>query len=217
MNGLYASGRIAYANSPEGYLSWQKAIDDNPETGVTLAATTNDAGAVISLGGQRSVSRISVLSDPGAKGQLDFYVVNAAGESTGAARTATPVADLTPTGSLVFDGTSPRASLDLSAVEGSELAVRWSPATASDTITLREINTFDRLSFNDYEVSGSLSAVAAAPGNGDGKSFKDVVDPKKNPGPIAAGPGRSPYLPGSLGFPPIRDGRRLPPPEPESN
>ena len=34
VNGLYASGRVAYANSPEGYLSWQKAIDDNPETGV---------------------------------------------------------------------------------------------------------------------------------------------------------------------------------------
>lgn len=219
VTGLYASGRVAYANSPEGFLSWQKAIDDNPETGVTLAGSTSEAGAVIALGGQRYVSRISVLSDPGATGQLDLYVVKAAStESAGTARSAMPLTDLTPTVSLVFDGTNPRASIDLPAADGTELAVRWSPTTASDTITLREINAFDKLSLNDYEVSGSLSAVAAyAPGSGDGKSFKEIIDPKKNPEPIAAAPGASPYLPGSLGFPPILNGRGLPPPEPESN
>jgi hypothetical protein len=220
VNGLYASGRVAYSNSPEGYLSWQKAIDDNPETGVTLAGTAADAGAVISFGSQRYVSRISALTDVGAKGQLDFYVVNAASETTGAARTAMPVADQTATVSLVFDGTNPRASIDLPATEGTELAMRWTPATEGETLTLRELNAFDKLSLNDYEVVGTLSAVAAyASGDGDGKSFKEfkeMIDPKKNPLPVAAAPA-TPYLPGSLGFPPILNSRKLPPPEPESN
>lgn len=220
--GLYASGRVAYSNSPDGYLSWQKAIDDNPETGVSLAGSTSEAGAVIALGASRSVSRISVLADPGAKGQLDFYVVNApATAEAPAARTAASVTGISPTGSMVFDGSTQRASIDLGAAQGTEIAVRWSPISASDTITLREVSAFSSLTMNEYEVGGSLSAVADFSGGNpdgskDGKTFKEIIDPKKNPEPIAAGPG-SPYLPGSLGFPPNLTGRRLPPVDPESN
>ena len=56
--------------------AWQKAIDDNPESSATIAASTNEPGATIQYGSTQSVSRISLLTDSTAKGKLDFFLVN---------------------------------------------------------------------------------------------------------------------------------------------
>jgi hypothetical protein len=211
-NGLYTGSTIASANSPDGALAWQKAIDDNPETGVTINGSSTEAGAVIKYGGAQSISRVSVLHNENAKGTLDFFAID----------DTTPVASLTgrtPTVSLVLDGSSSRSSLDFGAVKASQMAVRWTPSTPNEPLTLNEVATFGDQSLNNYEVALKPEAVAAYdPGArnslGTGKDNKDNKDPiaegkdNKEPAPVAVGPQGGPYLPGALGFPP-NIGRRL--------
>jgi hypothetical protein len=207
-SGLYANSRVTYANSPDGFISWQKAIDDNPETGISISGSAQSS-AVIGFSETRRTSRISLLTDAGAKGKLDVFAVKA----TSAADAVTPVSNtsskrtaqaarsevsiegLTPTVSIVLDGANTRSSLDFPAVEADQLVVRWSPVAASENLTIREINTFNGLTLNDYEVSLSPEAVAEFSGDASdaSKDGKDMIDPKKNPlDPVAIGPNGSP-------------------------
>ena len=233
LNGLYAQGRVTSANSPDGFLPWQKAIDDNPESGVTLNASTNESGAVITYSGTQSISRIALLTDGAPKGKLDFFAIGDDAEAAitpasipapnSAPAPAKPVSleGRTPTTSIVLDGTTSRASVDFPAVPASKLVVRWTPVNPNDTLTIRELDSFGALSLNDYEV-GLKPEIVAGYSGADGKDAKEIAegpldpkDPKNDP--IAGGPPGSPYLPGALGFPPNLTGRGLPrPPSPVS-
>ena len=221
LGGLHTGARVSFANATGGYTAWQRAIDDNPETSVTLTGGGNEASAVISYPQQHTISRISVLTDPGAKGKLDFYAMRApAAGGHGSLEGATPAV------SLVLDGTNARSSIDFPSVEAAELAMRWVPANAGENLILREIATFNGMTLDGYEVSLSPEVVAEyRPKSAkssedssnydrtahDGKESKDIIDPKKNPEPVAIGP-NSPYLPGALGFPPTPTSRRFIPP-----
>ena len=129
-NGLYTGSTITYANSPGGTLAWQKAIDDNPETGVTINGSANEPGMVIKYGDSESISRVAVLTDANAKGKLEFFAMDDAAETTS-------LEGKTPTVSLVLDGTNTRASLDFPATTATKLAVRWTPDTPNSTLTIR--------------------------------------------------------------------------------
>ena len=234
LNGLYAQGRVTSANSPDGFLPWQKAIDDNPESGLTLSASTNESGAVISYNGPQSISRIALLTDGAPKGKLEFFAIGDAAEAA-IAPASIPAPNSAPavakpislegraaTTSIVLDGTTSRASVDFPAVPASKLVVRWTPVNPNDTLTIRELDSFGALSLNDYEV-GLKPEVVAGYSGADGKDAKEIAegpldpkDPKNDP--IAGGPPGSPYLPGALGFPPNLTGRRfaVPPPTPVS-
>ena len=192
LSGLYSGARVSAAETTGGAVSWQRAIDDNPETAVSVPAGKT---TTVALAGVKELSRVSVYVDKGAKGKLDFY--------TTASPTAT--APSSPTVSIVLDGTNPRASIDFPKTEAAQLQARWTPDNGTDSLTVRELSAFDGLTLNDYEVS--LKPEAIAEGHPDfadtSKDGKDFVDPKKNPlDPVALGPGGSPYLPGALGFPP---------------
>jgi hypothetical protein len=205
LNGIYAQGRVTYANSPDGFLSWQKGIDDNPESSVTIASSTKESGAVIQYGALQSVSRISLLTDSAAKGTLEFFLVSdalpavAQGPADDAAITkasntvpsATPDAasskavsleGKTPTISLVLDGSNPRAAVDFPAVQANTLLVRWTPANGTTPIAIRELGSFGTLSLNDFEVGMKPEAVAAFGKGSNGRDGKDAKDA------IAAGP-----------------------------
>ena len=199
-NGLYTGSTMSAANSPDGSLAWQKAIDDNPETGITLGASTNEAGAVIKYGSSQSISRVALLTDGNAKGKLDFFAIDDSAATTS-------LEGRTPTVSLVLDGSSSRSSIDFPAVSASKLAVRWSPISPSDNVTIREIASFGSQSLNNYEVGLKPEAVAAYDPKrsaGDGKDLKEIGQGKdgKTPPEVGAFQGGSPYLPGALGFPP---------------
>ena len=239
LNGLYAQSRVSSANSPDGFLPWQKGIDDNPESGLTLSASTNESGAVIRYNGAQSLSRIALLTEGAPKGRLEFFAISTAAEvaefavapasipapnSAPAAAKPVSLEGRAPTTSIVLDGSTSRTAVDFPAVPASELNVRWTPATAGDTITIRELNSFGALSLNDYEV-GLKPEIVAGYSGGEGKDGKDakeiaegpkdIKDPKLDP--LALGPNGSPYLPGALGFPPNLTGRGLPkPPTPVS-
>jgi hypothetical protein len=205
LNGIYAQGRVTYANSPDGFLSWQKGIDDNPESSVSIAASTQESGAVIHYGELQSVSRIALVTDSTAKGALDFFLVNDAPPAVAEAPandsgivkasntvpSATPDATLskavsldgkTPTIRIVLDGSNPRASVDFPAVEANSMLVRWTPANGTDPIAIHELESFGNLSLNDYEVGMKPEAVAER-GGATGLAGKDAKDA------IAQGPG----------------------------
>ena len=210
LGGLHTGARVNFADSTGGYLAWQRAIDDNPETSVTLAASGTESGLVIAYPQPHTISRVSVLTDPGAKGKLDFYATSA--PSAAGSRAAAPLDAATPTVSVVLDGSNARASIDFPSVEAGQLAMRWSPVDPAEKLVLREVATFDGVTLDNYEVSLSPAVVAEGPAKdptGDGKESKDIIDPKKNPEPVALGPGGSPYLPGALGFPPDPSSRRV--------
>ncbi len=210
-NGLYAGGTIGYANSADGSTSWQKAIDDNPETGVALAGSISDPSAVVQYGSPQSVSRVALLTDGTAKGKLEFFAIDDAAAITA----TTSLEGRTPTVSMILDGSSTRSSIDFPAVNATKLAMRWTPVAPNDTLNLREIDTFSSASLDNYEVGLKSEAIAAYDASGadagyyaDGKEMKDFKDPK-DPAEVAAGPPGGPYLPGALGFPPNLSGRRV--------
>ena len=232
--GLYAGGRVAHATAPDGFVSWQKAVDDNPESSMTLAPTTNQSGAVFKLGTRHGVSRLAVLADTASKGKLDFFLVAPpAGEATptaaagtdaefvqvnipspAAAAAADPVSldGMTPTMTMVLDGNSARHSIDFAQTQAARLFVRWTPDNGTDTLNLREMGVYNELTLGEYELAMTPEAIAelGSDPSKDGKSFKDFKG--ENLPVVASGPGKSPYLPGALGFPPVltsREARRL--------
>jgi len=207
LNGIYAQGRVTYANSPDGFLSWQKGIDDNPESSVTIASSTQESGAVIKYGSAQSISRISLLTDSAAKGTLEFFLVNdalpAVAEAPADDSGVTKVSDTTPSAgpdaayskavslegktptiSLVLDGSNSRAAVDFPAVQANAMLIRWTPTNGTDAVAIRELGSFGALSLNDYEVGMKPEAVAARGGTGrSGKDAKDAIaegprDPK---------------------------------------
>ena len=236
LNGLYAQSRVSSANSPDGFVPWQKSVDDNPESSLTLNASTNESGAVISYNGTQSLTRIALLTDGAPKGKLEFFAISDAPEAaeSAIAPASIPAPNSAPaeaksvslagraaTVSIVLDGSNSRASVDFPAVQASKLVVRWTPVNPGDALTIRELNSFGDLSLNDYEV-GLKPEVVAGYSGANGKDAKEIAEGPLDPkdprnDPIAGGPPGSPYLPGALGFPPNLTGRGLPrPPTPVS-
>ncbi len=211
--GLYAKGRVDYANSPDGFTAWQRAIDDNPDSALKVLPSTNESGAVIRLDGNQTLSRVSLLANQNAKGKLDIYALPEAAAAD--AGKPVDVSGKTPTVSMIFDGSSSRSNMDFPAVSAAAVAVRWTPVSPSDAFSLREFASFSGITLANYEVSLNPAAVAAYDSVGY-EDYRTNTDGKEVLGPdgkdakeVALAP-PSPYLPGALGFPPNLDRRRIP-------
>ena len=81
LTSLYAHCQVVVAGGDAG--SWSNAIDDNPATGTFVPATQSEAGLAIRYDRAYAIQRISVLTDPGTKGKLDFFVVNTGAQVAG--------------------------------------------------------------------------------------------------------------------------------------
>jgi hypothetical protein len=228
VTGLYSQSYVSHADVSGSSVSWQKAIDDNPETAVTLPPSTDKTGLTVQLDKPQAVTRIALLADSNAKGKLDFFLAKKDDAATpppaieaattpppGAEPVATPTA---PTISIVLDGTNPRTSVDFPATEANQMTVRWTPANGTDTVSIRELNAFGTPSLTEYAANmkpDAVGALGARDGSKDSsKDGKSVAENKgvKPPG-IGAGPEGGPFLPGSLGFPPnVLIGNPTPPP-----
>lgn len=234
LSSLYAKARVIYSNANEASVASQQLIDDNPESAISIAPSKTESGLILRYGDARPIQRLSVLSDPSAKGRLDFYLVNNLPGSNPqpvpttsrnpdsqflkvsnvqavaitspvtppeTTSSAVSLSNLTPTVSLVLDGSNNRGSIDFPMVIASYMIVRWTPETPDQKIAIREINSFADLSLNDYELVSDASAVGEQPDVSKG-DFKDAKD-KQGPEPVGELlPGKDPFLPAGLGFPP---------------
>ncbi len=223
LSSLYAHSKVTMAGGDPS--AWQKAIDDDPESGTFVPATQGEAGLAIQYDHGYAIQRVSVLTDPGTKGKLDLYVVNqgsaattsqvqksqyikvsnetaALGTDAAATAAAAPapaapnaVNGMTPVATLNFDGTSPRASIDFSPASGTALIARWTPDTAGQPLNVREIDSFGDVALNDYELAPD--AVAEGPSETGGK---EAVGGKETIPAVGEG--------GKEGLPPV--GEELP-------
>jgi hypothetical protein len=222
-SGLYAGGRVAFSTEPGNYTAWQKAIDDNPETGASLVTSGDQAGMILKFRDSHPVTRLSVLAGNTSKGRLEVFVVPALADAAVAAApapegvqpvakkmkstaVAQPVAltGLTPAATFTFDGSNVRQSQDLTGAQGTALLFRWTPEFAGEAFVLRELNAFGGLSLTDYALTLSPEAIAelAKDASKDGKAFVDYKDGKALEPVGELFPRQTPYLPPSLGFPP---------------
>ena len=88
---------------------------------------------------------------------------------------------LTPTVTLVLDGSTGRGSIDFPPVLASNMIVRWTPETAGQNLTINEINSFGDLSLNDYELVSDLPAVGEQTADVSKDDSKDSKDSKQAP------------------------------------
>jgi len=203
--GLYAHSQVTQGGEGNDVVALQRAIDDNPETAITLAP--GDKFMTVRYNKPHTITRVAVLTDPGAQGKLDLYMVDR----------ETAADSVPPTMSLVLDGTNPRASVDFPASPASEMRFKWTPTNGTDALTVREINAFGETNLSNYAVTATPGTPAAATDqqiayerktrkhSADGKEVVDAKDAKdaKNLEGIGEGPAAaSPFLPGALGFPP---------------
>lgn len=195
--GLYTGARVTDANAQGDKVSWQRAIDDNPETAISLKAGDSPA-ALVRMEEDQMVHRFSVLTD-GEKGKLEFFLAN---DVKGA--TSEGVKDKfflkSPIATIEFDGHSTRGSANFAPVGGQTIAVRWTPAEGgSQTVTLHELNAFTGITLANHEVA-ALETVAENSNDPSKDSFKNVASSSKEALPPVAelAPERGPYMPGAL-------------------
>ena len=202
-SGLYTGSNVAFASDGDNFVSWQKAIDENPESTTAIAAGTDTAGFVLKFKDAPSISRVAVLVGAPTKGTLDFFAIPTAPEDA----KSVSLAGLKPTTSIVLDGTSNRHGVDFQATPAAALLVRWTPEAGTDALAIRELNAFGDFSLGEYAVTMSPEAVAELAKNRDaskdGKSFKNFKDGKALEPVGELRQSRAPYLPGALGFPPV--------------
>jgi hypothetical protein len=218
---LCAHARVSYANAPDDFVSWQKIIDENPESGINILPADDVAGMSITLDSNHKLSRLAVLAGNTAKGSIDFFVLpnvppegNPSGAATETEATkGDPVrtdartnvasgallAGMTPTITMALDGTTQRSSVEFPPVEGRVVLVRWKPATAGEALALRELNAFGDVALNEYELALAPDAIGERFAVIDGKDYKDF----KGLPPVGEFiTPRTPPIPGALGFPP---------------
>jgi hypothetical protein len=212
MAGIYAKGAVTYANSGGNEASWQRAIDDDPETFLSVKPSTAESGLVVRFDGAHPFTRLSLLTNSKTRGKVDIFLLSEAPEKS----TPVSIEGIAPSITLTFDGTSQRSSADFAETKAAALALRWTPESGDATLAIRELNIFADLALTDHEVAGALTALAQGPTEksiGDGKSLSDGKAPiamgpgrgsdfkgVSDPNAVGAGPGG--YTPGNLGFPP---------------
>lgn len=210
--GLYANARVTYVNTAGSNIAWQRAIDDNPETALPIAPSTEESGAVVRFTGSQPISRLSILGDAAAQGTMDIFLLSKAPE----VNQAVGLQGVAPSASIKFDGAAGRGSADVAETNAVAMVVRWTPEDGASAFNLRELSAFANIPLTEYQVGPAPAMVAAGPGDvgtmGEGKEGKDII--ASGPGkdfkdPIAAGPldaiaappGQG-FAPGRLGFPP---------------
>ena len=219
VTGLYAQSYVAYADSSTGFVAWQKVIDDNPESGVLLAPSTEQSTMIIRAGAPQPISRIAAQVKAGTAGKMSLYISKkdapTASDTGVAPGAAVSLAERVPTVVLDIDGSTDRTSLEFPEIEASEIVVKWEPANGIDPLEVLELNAFGPANLANYAVAmrpdaiAELNADRRADRSKDGKTFadgktgKELLEPiAEGPDAIAAPPQAGPYLPGSLGFPP---------------
>lgn len=231
---VHAKARALYVSS--GDVNRVNAmIDDQPATAYQFASDDAAPTAVIDLGRERNLSRLSAVYASQA-GSVDFYVLNQlpAGASGDSAATDASVqqianvaqganlpsslkiteqafAGLKPVGSVVSAGEG-RASVNFPEMTGRYVMLKWHPAASGEAFSIAQV-----AAFGPARRGGSV-ADQDVYAQGDGKTAfdgKDILDNKDIPAEgdeaLAPAEGPPPSLPG---VPPFTFIPQVPPTSP---
>ena len=199
---LHAKARALYVSSGEDLKQANTMIDGQPTTSFTFAPTDVVPTAIIDLGKNTTLRRISALysSRPGS---IDFFVLRSlpgSGRETTAENAPktlhfddSTVADLKPVGSVVDDG-SGRAAIDFPETTGRYIMLKWNPKEQQDTpFSVAEVATFggnQPTSLMAANIAGPSREEIASEGKAVEEGFKELRAGKEMPeeGPPAEGP-----------------------------
>jgi len=197
LSDVHAKARALYVSSGDDLEQANNMIDTQPGTTYTFGADDARPTAVIDLGRETTVQRISTTYSP-REARVDFYVLGSLpGEQAGGAvvpktlhLSDNALAGLKPVASVADTGKG-RAAIDFAPAIGRYIMVRWAPVSHEDTsFSVDEIAVFSG--------NGSKALTAANTGYGgkeakDFKDFKDLGEGKEakempGEGPPAEGP-----------------------------
>ncbi len=231
---VHAKARALYVSS--GDVNRVNAmIDDQPATAYQFANDDAAPTAVIDLGRERNLSRLSAVYASQA-GSVDFYVLNqlpagASDDSVASDANVQQIANvgqgadlpsslkiteqtfagLKPVGSVVSTGEG-RASVNFPEVSGRYVMLKWHPAARGEAFSIAQVAAFGPAK------RGGTAADQAAYAQADGKSAfdgKDILDNKDIPAlgdeALAPAEGPPPSLPG---VPPFTFIPQVPPTSP---
>ncbi len=175
---VHAKARALYVSSGSDLAKANSMIDEQPATAYSFAASDAAPTAVIDLGKEMSVRRISAIYSP-RQGMMDFYVLQnlpAAQPDRASPKSlrlsASTLADMRPVGSVADNGTG-RAAIDFPSVTGRYILVKWTPATARDaSFAIAEIAAFSG-SARQGSLTMAANSVSNAGVESDGKDVKD--------------------------------------------
>lgn len=230
---VHAKARALYVSS--GDVNRVNAmIDDQPATSHQFANDDTAPTAVIDLGRERNLSRLSAIYASQA-GSVDFYVLNElpAGSPDDSNASAANVqqignvsqganlptslkiseqafADLKPVGSVVSAGEG-RASVNFPEVSGRYVMLKWHPAARGESFSIAQV-----AAFGPARRTGSGAEGAAYVDGKEAFDGKDILDNKDIPAEgadeaLAPAEGPPPSLPG---VPPFTFIPQVPPTSP---
>jgi hypothetical protein len=188
LSDVHAKARALYVSSGANFQQANNMIDNQPGTTYTFSADDATPTAVIDLGKEMAVQRISATYSA-REAMVDCYVLRMLpGDGAVAPKTLrlshNDLAGLKPVGSVADTGKG-RAAIDFAPVTGRYIMVRWAPAVRQDTpFSADEIAVFSG--------NGSKGLIAANTSY-DGKEAKDLGEGKEakempEEGPPAEGP-----------------------------
>lgn len=227
---LYTGGRVTEGTADSGEVLWQRAIDDDPQTSLPVAPSSpSRPSLVVRFGETLTIQRAAILAAGSPKGRLDLYLIKNVqsatpvassdvsnyvrvanrGTETSEARETPDLSGLTPTATIILDGTTVRRSIDFPATQSGYLLVAWTPSDGQSELALSEVNSFSSASLSTYKLNSEDAAVVGevaerSDPSKDGKTFTDFKDGKVLlPPPVGEIlPVKNPFVPGGLGFPP---------------
>jgi hypothetical protein len=194
---VHTKARALYVSSGTDLTKANSMIDEQPATAYSFAANDAAPAAVIDLGKEMSVRRISAIYSP-RQGMIDFYVLQnlpAAQPDRASPKSLhlseSTVANMTPVGSVADNGTG-RAAIDFPSVTGRYILVKWTPATTQDApFAIAEIAAFSA-SANSGSLTMAANTMSSAGYESDGKDAKDVKDFKEAKEMPEEGPAEGP-------------------------
>ena len=144
--GIYAKGAVTFANTGGSENSWQRAIDDDSETSLSIKPSTAESGLVLRFDGTQPVTRLSLLTSAKTRGKVDIFLLSEAPDKS----TPVSIEGVQPSVTLSFDGTSQRTFADFAETKATALAIRWTPESGETPLAIRELNVFADISLTEF-------------------------------------------------------------------
>ncbi len=193
LSDVHARARVLYVSSGVDLQQANNMIDDQSGTIYSFSADDAAPTAVIDLGKETTVQRISTIYSP-REAMVDFYVLQglpgSQAEHAVAPKTLrlgdNTLAGLKPVGSVADIGNG-RAAIDFAPVLGRYIVLRWSAKAHQDTaFSVDEIAVFSGNGSKNLLAANNTVAYDAKEGKdfGEGKEAKEMPEE----GPPAEGP-----------------------------